>query len=433
MLYQKNVTIMKDKIMQRENFNFRTKTYLNLYINKYSTSYRTMFTFKKLINKGPKLLSHFNQKTNFSTQIPHTANNIEETRLDLALAMTKYFETIFSPTPNEVLLKLENIKNGLFMYKMMTFAKTVPNPFLAKKFFQISYEKNLLIFPKKTVVEFARMSSKNPISNVLQLEYPQEKTSTSGVYEVHTGDLFSSQSSNVHIITFKTENPNNVNPDTQRKSLSMTGQKNCDLEVTFKTKMGTMFNSLLDILIGKNSHHKGNLIQTNINNNLLKIQANLDNVWEELDYIANNTQFSPSDKKIVGSIKKQIDSIYYCNSITVQNKTLLIQEQLVEIIPVVRKYDNKYNPNFLVFFEEQNKENENLPDIARRIQNIFPESITMHSPNEVMEETFKKAIPIFIEHYHIDWKLLSPGDREHCLILIKKFTPELYLEIINKF
>lgn len=416
----------------KESFNIKTKTYLNKYTNKYNTSYRTMFTLKKFFDKGPKLLPHFNQKTNFSTQISHTAHNVEEARLDLALAITKYFQAIFSPTPIETVLKLENVKNGLIMYKIMTYAKTVPNPFLAKKFFQISYEKNLLIFPKKTVVEFVHMSSKNPISKDLKLEYPQEKTSTSGVYEIHTGELFASQSSNVHVITFKTENPNNVNPDAQKKSLLMTGQKNCDLEVTFKTKMGTKFDSLLDILIGKNKHYKGNLIQTNIND-IHKIETNLDTVSNELIFIANNTTFSDNDKKTFDSIKKQIESIYSSNNITPQNKTLLIQEQLVELIPIVRKHSNNYNPHFLVFFEERNKANENVTDIAKRIQNIFPESITSHSSNDVMEDTFKKAIPIFIKHYHIDWKLLSPGDREHCLSLIKKITPELYIEIINKF
>lgn len=391
---------------------------------------RTMFTFKKILDKSPKLYGIFNQKSNFSTYVNNFSTNLQENQFEIALALTKYFHVQFSPTPTEIISKLDNIKNALVIYKIFAYAKNTANPFIAKKFFQITFKKESLIFSKNTVIEAANKLTANSNQYTIQAQHPQEKTSTSGVYEVHTGTLFANQQKKVHVILYKSENPNHVTQETQKKSVSMTGQKNCDVEITFKTKLGQKFNSLFDILIGKNKHYKGNLIQTNINN-ILFIKDHLDELVDNLDTLADNKQDYTKDKLFI-NIKQKIDSIFQNND-TPQNKTLLIQEQLVDLISVLRKYNyNSYNPNFLVFFEEQTIENKNIENTAKLIQKILPESISFHSSNEIIEQAMKKALPIFIENYHIEWKLLSPADREHCLSLAKKLTPELYIEIMTK-
>lgn len=252
-----------------------------------------------------------------------------------------------------------------------------------------------------------------------------EKTNFTVLYEIYCSLKFGKDQPSVHSITFLAENSTR-SVDQQKASLLQTKQKNCDLSVTYESNdsSNTKVISLLDILIGRNKEIKGNLVFTKTRD-ITAINDQKKHMLFELNKYKDNNTLSKLDKDLIQQKIMLIENLEKSN-MTPAAQTIVLQEYVISLIPLIRKIIPNYNPNMIVFMPENESPSLSTLGLEEKLKSHIPYDFSINTPNAVTEQIIRKTLPMYLEYKKPDLSVMSPTERNFCLEVIKKYAPDYY-------
>lgn len=410
---------------------------------------RTMFSFKNATKKIKDTILPMLKKT-FSTQpteleiikSPSFKKNFAYSQEKHAYLNGKLLCDIWHVTLIEKYSSfwksLENLKNSkavFFREKFYHLANINNNFVLQQKItFIIGDKLTLSKIDLLKIIEkldaFHTFQKINAENNPFYMVESDNINSTKAFYEFWATHCFAKNQPGVHSIMFKSEHPSSRTSDQQKLSQKMTGQKNSDVEITFKGKFTSKIKSLMDVKLGQKFHFKGNLIFTSLHD-INRCYETIQSLKDDLNAVLKNKsiEISANDKLILDEALVNIEKIEKTTNITPQNKIVLIQQQIIQIIETARNYNPFFNPNLISFIPE-NENSKNNYELIEKIAQIPETAMLSHSSSDVLIKTaLQKSLAIYLNHHKHCLEIMSPSHREHCLSIIRRFIPDyVYIE-----
>jgi hypothetical protein len=348
--------------------------------------------------------------------------SILQPKTDFTVSLITLFDSIFMPIPTNIVTTFKDKKQALTLYKTFVYLKSDPhhNIMMHKKVMNVlipvQWTKTLKLKAFNFFVEWYKTEALKYNVKV------DENTNFTVLYEIYCAVTFGTQQPSVHSVTFLNEGDAR-SPEGERASLLHTKQKRCDLLVTYNTE-GKKTYSLLDILIGRNKEYKGNLVFTK-SYDVSAIQEQQKHMLLELQKQKDNSNLSQDDKNLIKEKIMLIEKLSVSN-MTPAAQTIIIQEHMISVIPIIRKINSGFNPNMIVFIPENPNASPDTLILAEKIQSFVPYPLGVATPNTEVDLMLSKTLSLYLKYKKPDLNVMSPTERNYCLEIIKKYAPEYY-------